>query len=268
MKMIIQQFQYTQRSGIFPGTGLPFRFSVHLFGFAKKRYLSMFCFLMAFTFGLSAQESDSLRNKGYQPSQPSSNIVRLDLNFKNHGTYDSLQRKRIIGFSPQHLIKYGIRIEMERKLSHNKWLVVAPMVYFAEKGHKEYDEYSDNNSFNLLAGGGMALGLKTFARPNGEFGGYISFGPSYNYFFSQYYVHKDIDEEIDAHIHKLGFDVTLGYQFLIRQLVVMDIYTGMGARKSIMDNGGYSDDKFNNGPMDYNITMNTLLFGIKIGILY
>ena len=223
--------------------------------------------IMVFFAALSLHAQDSLRNQGYPPYVDETTTtpwvtVRMS-------QFDTLNRKKIIGFCPQYLAKYGIRIEMERKLSPNKWLVIAPALYFSEKQDRP-DEYSyDNNSFSLLAGLALSPSLKIFARPNGDFGGYINVGPTYHYYYMQYYESGETDDVVEANIQKVGFDVTLGYQFLIKDLVVMDLFTGMGSRLSIMDNGtGHSKNKFNQNVTGYNATGNFLLFGVKIGLLY
>lgn len=230
-------------------------------------YISIVLILWG-TFILNAQ--DSLRNEGYIP-YPKHSFVGYNKNITTLvSKFDTLNRKSIISFSPQHLIKRGIRIEFERKLTENKWLVIAPSLYFAQKENKQdYDDYYYDDTYNLLLGAGIAPYLKSFVRQNGDFGGYISWGLNYNYFYLQYYEAGDIDEEIDAEIHRIGFDITLGYQVLIADLLVLDMYTGMGARKSYFHNGGgVSNDKFNNSHYDYNVTSNIFLIGVKIGLLY
>jgi len=175
---------------------------------------------------------------------------------------------RLISFSPQYLINNGIRLDYERKISSNKWLVVAPQLYLAEKKSRSAEDNVGRDDFNLMAGAGLSLALKNYALKDDNFGAYIGYGLYYNYFYTEYFEDTDNEEEIKANIHKTGFDIILGYQLVVYNIATLDIYTGFGARKSFIDNGEYSNDKFNGFPVGFNMTGNILLLGIKIGILY
>ena len=182
---------------------------------------------------------------------------------------DSIQYKRLVSFSPQYLFNYGIRVDFERKISDNKWLVVAPQIYLAEKKVSYDNDEINYNDFNSVLGGGIALSVKNFVTKGNNFGAYLGYGVFYNYFYVKYYeeVENDI-EEAEANINKIGFDIILGYQFTGFDIATFDIYTGMAVRHSIMDNGDFSDDKFTDYPVGFNFSGNILLLGVRIGILY
>ena len=178
-------------------------------------------------------------------------------------------KKRIISFSPQYLINYGVRLDFERKISPNKYLVIAPQLYLAEQNNKTDDILTDIDDFNLLAGTGLAVSIKNFALKDGNFGAYLGYGLFYNYYYTEYFEDAEFEpEEVKANIHKMGFDIILGYQLVLYDVAIVDIYTGMAARKSFIDNGDYSDERFTSSPLGYNLTGNIFLLGIKIGIMY
>ena len=183
---------------------------------------------------------------------------------------DSLNYTKFISFSPQYLFNYGIRMDFERKVGSNKWLVIAPQIYLAEKNSQSSsDEHTGRDDFNLLAGTGLSVYMKNFALKNRNSGAYLGYGLMYNYFYTEYYEDIDNDiEEVKANIHKIGFDILLGYQMMVYNVAYIDIYTGFGARKGYIENGEYSDFKFNGYPIGFNMTGNILLLGIKIGIMF
>ena len=111
--------------------------------------------------------------------------------------------------------------------------------------------------------------MKNYSKRDGNFGSYLSYGPVYNYFYTEYY--EEVDDETEpatANISRFGFDIILGYQLKIKQVAIVDFYTGMGIRKSLIDNGDFSDEKFSSYPLGFNMTGNLLLLGIKIGLAY
>ena len=174
--------------------------------------------------------------------------------------------KPIYSFVPQYLIKQGIRIDIDKQIKGQHFIQVCPVFYLSEQ--REEDVNYNNNSYSNLLGGGIHIYHKYFVSENFEENPlYISYGPSYNYFEIDYY-DDYLDEPVLASstVQKLGFDVTIGYQRIINDVIALDVFTGLGTRFSYMDSSTGNTDKFNQGILGYNYTGNLLLLGVKLGI--
>lgn len=174
----------------------------------------------------------------------------------------------IYSFMPQYLINNGIRIDIEKQLKNKHFIQVSPQFYLSEQ-NKEDGSNSDDNSFTNLVGGGVNIYHKYFVDDDFLKNPlYISYGLSYNYFNIDYY-----DEYLgslihaNADIHKMGVDITVGYQKIIGDVVSLDIFTGLGTRYSVMGTDSESDDRFNSSYYGYNYTGNLMLLGLKIGLI-
>ena len=182
---------------------------------------------------------------------------------------DSLAfKKTIYSFMPQYLINRGIRIDIEKQISGKHWIQICPQFYLSEKDNEDNFIY-DENSFNSLIGGGLNVYHKIFAHSDfTKHGLYFSYGVTYNYFEIEYfddYLGSTINAE--ATIHKVGFDINLGYQFMIKQIVSIDLFTGVGTRYSFMETNSDNKEKFNATYFGYNYTGNLLLLGVRIGVI-
>lgn len=175
--------------------------------------------------------------------------------------------ENIYSFVPQYLINRGIRVDIEKQLTQRHFLQICPQFYLSEK--EEDNFVNSDNQFSYLIGGGLNIYDKIFvAESYKDYGLYFSYGLSYNYFYIEYLDDSGESElSAEANISKLGGDLILGYQFFIRDLVSIDIYTGLGTRISFMDADGSDTDRFNTGYFGYNYTGNILLLGLRIGVI-
>lgn len=175
--------------------------------------------------------------------------------------------KTIYSFVPQYLFKNGIRIDIEKQLKNQHFIQICPVFYLSEKDEDDNFVY-DNNSYTNLFGAGMHLHHKYFVAEDFKKNPlYISYGLNYNYFEIDY-LDEYLDETIlaNASIHKMGFDVTIGYQYFIKDVLSIDVFTGLGTRYAIMETTGDDTNRFNEGFLGYNYTGNLLLLGIRLGI--
>jgi hypothetical protein len=189
------------------------------------------------------------------------------LSFSQAFSQEEQTRESIYSFVPQYLINRGIRVDIEKKLTQRHFLQICPQFYLSEK---EEDTFlNSTNQFSYLIGGGLNVYDKIFAAESyKEYGLYFSYGLSYNYFYIEYLDDSGESElSAKANISKLGGDLILGYQFFIRDLVSIDIYTGLGTRVSFMDANGADTDRFNTGYFGYNYTGNILLLGLRLGVI-
>jgi hypothetical protein len=173
----------------------------------------------------------------------------------------------IYSFVPQYLINRGIRVDVEKQISSRHFLQLCPQFYLSEKNDENFA--STKNQFSYLAGGGLNVYDKIFAfEEYKEYGLYLSYGISYNYFYIEYTDYSgDFVKSATGNIHKIGADLILGYQFFVRKILSVDIYTGLGTRFSFMDAGDADTDRFNTGYFGYNYTGNIMLLGLRLGVI-
>lgn len=180
--------------------------------------------------------------------------------------------EKIFSFVPQTMILHGIRVDWERKINENKWIQLCPEVYFAN------GDYSNgNDEFNELVGAGLRLYKKRYVNNSifvnnssnvNELGIYLAAGPTYQYYHLNYLEDNNTEAyTYKVDINKLGFDILIGYQFLIKDIVSIDIYTGLGARYSFVDpKGGDRDNLFDGYYTSYGFTGNLIHGGLRIGL--
>lgn len=182
----------------------------------------------------------------------------------------------IYSFVPQYLINRGIRLDIEKQITPRSFIQICPQFYLGERNDYSssdinYDDYYyyDENEFNKVTGGGLNVYHKVFANTNFLKNGiYFSYGLSYNYFEIEYYENY-LDAIINAKgkIKKYGGDLLIGYQFLFRHKLSLDLYTGVGTRFSNMNTNGESKDRFNSSYFGYNYTGNIMHIGFRIGLI-
>jgi hypothetical protein len=191
----------------------------------------------------------------------------LSLFFLNVYTQEEKVHETIYSFVPQYLINRGIRVDIEKQIKAKHFLQICPQFYLSEKNENNFA--IKENQFSYLIGGGLNLYDKIFAfEQYKDYGLYLSYGLSYNYFYIEYTDYSgDYERAAKANIYKIGADLILGYQFFIRKLLSVDIYTGLGTRYSYMDAGGADTDRFNTGYFGYNYTGNIMLLGIRLGVI-
>ena len=177
------------------------------------------------------------------------------------------KKETIYSFMPQYLINRGIRVDVERQIGPRNYLMLCPQFYLSEKDDDNFAY--EKNSFTYLIGGGLNVYHKIFAFENyKEYGLYLSYGISYNYFNIEYIDNSgDVDISAKGDIHKVGGDLILGYQFFIKDVVSIDVFTGLGTRYSYMNAAGADTDRFNTSYFGYNYTGNILLLGLRIGVI-
>jgi hypothetical protein len=181
---------------------------------------------------------------------------------------DSLiNKKKIYSFVPQYLINRGIRVDFERKISDKSYIQVCPQFYLSEKEGKDFVQSS--NQFDYLIGGGFSIYHKIFTVEDFKYNGlYLAYGPSYNFFHLEYIDNSDGNGySATASIHKVGADLILGYQILVKDVVVLDVYTGLGTRLSFMETDGKDKERFSTSYFGYNYTGNIMHLGFRIGII-
>jgi hypothetical protein len=191
----------------------------------------------------------------------------LSLLFLSANAQEEQSKETIYSFVPQYLINRGIRVDIEKPIAKKHFLQICPQFYLSEKSEDNFT--IQRNQFSYLIGGGFNIYDKIFTFEGyKEYGLYLSYGLSYNYFYVEYTDFSgDFDKSAYGNIHKVGADLILGYQFFVRKILSVDIYTGLGTRYSFMDAGGADTDRFNTGYFGYNYTGNIMLLGLRLGVI-
>jgi hypothetical protein len=147
--------------------------------------------------------------------------------------------------SPQHLIVNTIRFEVERVLSDQEVsLTVAPYIVWG-------DLWEDHPNDDIAGVGGEISGRAYFVNAKKNMNGlYASYGFNYTY-YNITSRNRDWKTSVEdgleiirydfvkkpVEIHKVGVVLTMGYQFNIKNLIIIDLYTGMGLKKSFSPQG-------------------------------
>jgi hypothetical protein len=181
-----------------------------------------------------------------------------------------------LSFVPQYLFKNGLRMDLELKLKkENQWLQIAPQVYY----HEAIDDYWYDYSFEKLGGVGLDLHHKIYLSTNKiAHGPYLSYGMVYQHFAVRHndYIWVPYEESgltyydytsktLTGTIHKGGINLLFGYQVHPFDRLLLDVYLGMGIRKSFPSES--MEDRFNSSIIDYNYSGTLLVFGVRFGAL-
>jgi hypothetical protein len=161
--------------------------------------------------------------------------------------------KKVLSFYPQYLIMHGMKAGIEIPLKNNFWLITSPEIYYSENN-------SSITSYNELFGAGITFHNRKYLLPDHNRLPYISMQASYNYFNI---VNPDNDEAPSHNIHKTGLGFTIGIQPELRDPVYLDLYLGVGFRKSFY-NTDEDIEMYQEVSWDYAFTGPTLLIGVKL----
>jgi len=192
-------------------------------------------------------------------------------------------RTKTISIVPQYLINKGLRIDFEKQLSSRQWLQVAPQFYMDLKGRENSDYSSsddDTKDYEKMYGFGLDLNHKIFLKNNlaRPFGGYVSYGASYQHFSITLKGYRWDKVEVDGlpqlkptfaeatqTIEKIGAQLCIGAQYEIVDFLFWDIYIGLGFRYSIY-NSPLNIRRLEENLWDYGYSGTTLIGGFRLGV--
>ncbi|MBN2520843.1 MAG: hypothetical protein JXB17_10090 [Bacteroidales bacterium] len=200
-------------------------------------------------------------------------IILIAFNTMHIGLYgqDVYSPSKIISFTPQYMINRGLKMNIERKLNECKWIQISPELYFANNNNSNGGDH-----YNELIGAGISVHKKLFFNQNSglfspyvtnELGLYLSYGPSYNFFYLNYFSSDDnYGSQYSTYIHKIGGDVLIGYEFIIKNILIIDLYTGLGLRYSFIDVEGEKQNLFYRYYTGFGYTGTLFQGGMRIGL--
>lgn len=189
---------------------------------------------------------------------------------------DTIPKKMAVSWEPFYMVNNGIRLNFDKHLKNNHWIEASPLFYSAYKGNS-------NSRYETLLGGGIDVSHRILLEKDYNTP-YFAYGLSVQYYKLNYsdnvwmtfnednleYMIYD-DMEVDHSILKIGPYAVIGYQSLLSKMVVIDIYAGLGFRKSYHYSNtsiiGF-ENNFNSYYGDYGYTGVMIVAGLKIGILF
>lgn len=201
--------------------------------------------------------------------------------------YYANTKKLLISISLQHLIKSGLRVEIEPHLGKKNWLTIAPMIYLNHSNNNQFnsdfDELKYNNTYDKLTGIGLELNHKIFLNDqNIPDGPYFAYGLFYQHvyleygeyvFYSTVYDGLNVERyglmDIKHNIDKMGTNILLGYHYHpYENIIFIDMYIGVGIRYSIQDSNYDSNRDYSGSIIDFGYTGTIPMAGFKCGFVF
>ncbi len=188
---------------------------------------------------------------------------------------DSVDLKNAVSIVPQYAAISGIRIDYERKIKNDRWLLFAPQLYLNKDGNNDYGEMTGlgiNVYYKLFLSHSKKKNANGLSRTNI----YFSVGPTFQHLnltsveelpveFIQdgvTYI-RFTSDEVTTRINKFGANADFGLQFAFERFL-LDIYAGIGIRYAV-DKDGNLMDFYNSSWLDYGYSGILLDGGIRFG---
>lgn len=179
---------------------------------------------------------------------------------------EKLKPSGIISFVPQYFFINGLRLDYDWAITSNHWIQMAPVFFYK---NSPSDGALATTRYNNQRGGGLHVYHRFY--PAEGFAAkkiYLAYGPMYHYNKLQYGNRSETDRpERYTAIHKTGFDILLGFNTLLSDNMIFDLYVGLGMRHSFIHSDAANPEKFNNSYIDFGYSGNVLLMGLRIGFV-
>lgn len=181
-----------------------------------------------------------------------------------------------IGFAPYYTITNGLRLDIDFRTNQEKnhWLVISPQFYYDENNNN-YREYIEMTGF------GIDFSYRVYLADNSKpKGPHFSPGFTLQFFnikdeifipveFIQdgqtYFTMEESTET--SNVFKLGPNILFGYQFLINNVMYLDIYGGLGFRFSFDNRDRQFIYRYQDWWGDYGYSGILLNGGMRIGVI-
>ncbi|RZK63039.1 MAG: hypothetical protein EOO59_00875 [Hymenobacter sp.] len=191
--------------------------------------------------------------------------------------------------TPQHLVLSGWWLEAERpRTGHpRQTFVLGPQLYWGPAGRPDVPfDPADINRDRTVRGGGLLgqhrfyRGPKTLPGSAQPLGFYLGYGLQVQAFrlnFARqwreeigpdglpYLVFGPVPLPYRETVLRYGATAQAGYQFACTKRVLVDVYAGLGWRKSLFWSG-FSESQFRSGPSDYAHRGLYFPAGFKVGV--
>lgn len=171
----------------------------------------------------------------------------------------------IFAVQPMYTAISGMRLDLDITLTKNHSLQLSPILFY-NNNFSDFD--ISGKDFDQRRGTGLHLYHRYYPGEGlGKSKFYISHGPMwhYNYINWEETIPGNNTEYYNS-IHKLGWDVMIGRYFISTDRVMLDIYTGMGLRHSILETDAENTRKMNNNYWSPGYSGAILLIGFRLGL--
>ena len=184
-------------------------------------------------------------------------------------------RKWAVKHSPQHFIFSTIRLEVERVITDQQFSVtIAP---YAIVG----DVWEDHPDDDIMGVGAEISGRLYFVNNNKNLKGfYASYGFNYTYFknLTRQNDWRTVEEdglemikfglvERDVEIHRVGMVFLAGHQFNLKNVLIIDVYSGFGLKKSYSPQKDFGIKSYDNHFLDHAYSGLDPRIGVKFGFV-
>lgn len=159
-----------------------------------------------------------------------------------------------VSFMPQYLIVGGMRMDFDMQVAPKGWLTLAPVFYYVD------NTYMWDPETTSYTGVGAVVNYRYF--PSGK-GIYASVGANYRYLNAEY-TKYNVSTINEAKFNTLGFDLAIGYQFLLVDQFFMDLYLGWGFRYS-MEDSDEEDSYWSDALLDLGYSGFLPVAGVRLG---
>lgn len=180
-----------------------------------------------------------------------------------------------VAWSPGQVLFNGLRADVGIKSFKNSWLVVSPQFYYSN-GNDLFGEESD---YTEMTGYGLTMMYRYHIFENAAAKGpYMGFGILYNHYLVEYENFDWYETDftgVDAttyglventtEMNKIGPEILIGYQFVIGNKMMLDIYWGTGIRKSFSKFSSVEPRRFDDSMVNFGYSGIVLLTGIRFG---
>jgi hypothetical protein len=171
-----------------------------------------------------------------------------------------------INILPLYLIVNGLRMDYDVSINRNHWIQAGPVIFLSESDSYKFlggDEYFRHTGAGLHLYHRYYPGEGFMKTPV-----YISYGGMWHYNYLQYNESRgSLEFERYSAINKFGADIIIGYYGVYAGRLMIDFYTGMGIRYSLLESDAEKPSKFDRGYATPGFSGNILIMGLRIGLL-
>jgi hypothetical protein len=167
---------------------------------------------------------------------------------------------------PLYTLQNGFRVDFEIHIIKNQWLIIGPQYFIAENKSMNTFFLAGVDRTMDMEGYGVDIYHKIILKTEESIiGPYAAYGIRYNSFNFKADAENG-NTKMDVTNTRYGFNVLFGYQNVINDKLLIDVYTGCGLQVSNLsgDDGTFADKS--NFFMNYNYSGPRFLLGFRIGL--
>jgi len=176
----------------------------------------------------------------------------------------------IAAFQPLVFTVNGLRLDYDLAITQNHWIQAGPVLFFNESQNGNTGNYLWDSKFLRHTGAGLHLSHRYF--PGKGFRQtpvYIGYGLMYQHHNIQYLESTSAgDFSRFTAIDRAGVDITIGLVAIAADIMLVELYTGMGIRLTQNTSDAETPRLYDNSYIFPGYRGNILLLGMRIGFIY